>query len=261
MGIKGSFYVMAGIIRNDRNRLENTVIDFEEDESVWEDIPLDTFEETYNTLSTVPGNYQHTSTPGLRHRRPVPNYGSLNPQTSGSSIGESSFNTTNDSTRPLRTRRPTTNNPRYNPFNRITSGVSTLSAGEKIATGAGAVTAGVALGAGAYGISKLLERTEKKGAVLPYSDFIGPGNPIPIGAAKSPQDQVAKKHDLEYEEISHKRQKTDDFNKAVKEADIKAINEFDAINHWQAKIGATGLRIKQTVEGAIGHPLYPVQGK
>lgn len=61
------------------------------------------------------------------------------------------------------------------------------------AVGTTAVLGGTAL---AVGGKALYDRISEKGAVLPNSEFIGPGNPIHIGAAKNPSEQAAKEHDV-----------------------------------------------------------------
>ena len=96
--------------------------------------------------------------------------------------------------------------------------------------GTAGVGATVALGGTALAVSgkALYDRISEKGAVLPNSEFIGPGNPIHIGAAKNPSEQAAKEHDVNYSnlieyakqhEISQK-----DFTERVHQFDQSAID-------------------------------------
>lgn len=127
------------------------------------------------------------------------------------------------------------------------------------AAGIGLAGAGVLAG-GLYGIIK--RGQEGEGYVLPDSEYIGPGNPVPVSAAKNSADQVAKEHDIKYGEISQDKTLTEEqFNQEVINADTDAISNFQKSynedGHINAKIGEYGLRTKQLVEQIIGRPLYP----
>lgn len=112
-------------------------------------------------------------------------------------------------------------------------------------------------------ISKILDNAQKgKGYVLPNSEFIGPGNPIPIGAARNSADQTAKIHDAGYRDLLEnppKKQKT--FHEAVQKLDNEAIEGFKKSyredGHINAKVGQLGLQAKRKVEDTLGFPLYP----
>lgn len=137
-------------------------------------------------------------------------------------------------------------------------GGSSISAGTA-AAGIGLAGAGVLAG-GLYGIYK--RGQEGEGYVLPNSEYIGPGNPVPVGAAKNSADQVAKDHDVEYGHISNNKKLTNqEFKQKVIDADNTAIEGFQKSynedGHLNAKIGEVGLRIKQNVEHILGAPLYP----
>lgn len=136
----------------------------------------------------------------------------------------------------------------------ITTGIGTYGAGIT----AGAIGTGLAIGGVAIGAQALYKRTQKKGLVLPGSDFIGPGNTVPIGAAKSPADQVAKVHDVEYSNIiaNNSLSKEEHF-KAVQDADRKAIQDFANVPGLHARIGEYGLKAKASVENTLKRPLYP----
>lgn len=116
----------------------------------------------------------------------------------------------------------------------------------------GAAVAGV-VGA----IPNLYKRTKEKGLVLPNSEFIGPGNPVPIGAARTEQDQIAKDHDLAYK---RKHSTLEEHSQYIHDVDETAIKKFKKIDHWQAKVGALGLQAKVAVESRLGRPLYPSFG-
>ena len=120
-----------------------------------------------------------------------------------------------------------------------------------IAGAAGTILAGVLGGI-------LHRRTEEKGLVLPDSEYIGPGNEIPISAAKDEAEQVAKDHDAGYRDLSY----TDkEFGQKVALLDRAAIDAFRRVNRkgiaWKARIGQIGLTIKRKVEEVLGEPIYP----
>nr|QVW56806.1 MAG: putative structural protein [Phylloscopus fuscatus parvoviridae sp.] len=124
----------------------------------------------------------------------------------------------------------------------------------------------IATGLG-VGIKELVDRTNKKGYVLPNSEFIGPGNPMPIGAARDKADQIAKSHDSAYEQV-YKEVNSDltegeqaiYFANLIKHADNVAIKQF--LDHYHSEgdfrslIGAGGLYLKQNLENVFGH-IYP----
>lgn len=130
------------------------------------------------------------------------------------------------------------------------------------AVGTTAVLGGTAL---AVGGKALYDRISEKGAVLPNSEFIGPGNPIHIGAAKNSAEQAAKDHDVNYtnlieyakqHEISQK-----DFTERVHQFDQSAIDEFERdwkeTGNWHSFVGKYGLKAKQAVEKLYGEAIYP----
>lgn len=152
------------------------------------------------------------------------------------------------------------------------AGGATLGAGSIAAETAGtaATAVGTALlggGAAVIGgtVGKVLENAwSGKGAVLPGSEYIGPGNPIHIGPARNPADQVAREHDLGYDDLvknPFKKRKT--FHEQVQDLDNTAIKDFDKAyeetGNINAKIGSIGLGIKRKVEDTLGYPLYPKQ--
>lgn len=147
------------------------------------------------------------------------------------------------------------------------AGATTGAAG--IGTTLGTTTVGTTAALGgtalAVGGKLLYDRVSEKGAVLPNSEFIGPGNPIYIGAAKNPAEQAAKEHDVNYanlieyakrHEVSQK-----DFSERVHQFDESAINEFERdwkeTGNWHSFVGKYGLKVKQVVEKLYGEAIYP----
>ena len=146
----------------------------------------------------------------------------------------------------------------------VTAGTVTGAATDGLLAIAG-TTAGAAVVAGVgIGIDKLIHRTKEKGLVLPHSEYIGPGNPIPISAARNKPDQIAKDHDVGYTNlIKEARRGTlteDEFKIKLHRLDSKAIQDFEdevkASGSWNAWIGAKGLKLKQTFENMY-RPVYP----
>nr|QTE04089.1 MAG: putative structural protein [Tarsiger cyanurus ambidensovirus] len=122
---------------------------------------------------------------------------------------------------------------------------SALGTGGTAATG---ILGATVLGAGAYGVKKLVDRAETKGYTLPESEYIGPGNPIPIGAAKNPSEQIAKEHDLAYTNAKTHS----DVQSADREAYTKFRDEYHKSGDYYAKIGQLGLQAKAGIENIIG---------
>lgn len=147
-----------------------------------------------------------------------------------------------------------------------TTGASAGLSGSEIA--AGLTVTGGALGLGAI-TSAVVDRIKNKGAVLPGTDYVGPGNEIKIDAPRSGADAVAKDHDIAYDTLTRQlrsgRLKVDDFVKNIQRSDDKAIKEFaewyDATGDWDAFVGKYGLGLKRWIEGVVGH-VYPfIPGK
>lgn len=137
-------------------------------------------------------------------------------------------------------------------------------------TTSGLITAGGVLGGliTGFGLPKLFGGGQDgDGYTLPGSEYIGPGNAIKIGPARHPADQIARDHDLGYEEaLRHataagftKKQ----FDTEISKLDKTAWNSFlnRAKNHkdWRALIGYLGLRTKGFIEDKLGiqYPIFP----
>lgn len=145
------------------------------------------------------------------------------------------------------------------------SSASAVGAGSSLA--APTLLASAAIGTAAVGIGGYLTEkiANRRGYTLPGSDYVGPGNSIPIEAAKNPVDQIARDHDLKYQEIQEKYRKgqidKSSFVAEVKEADREAATRFAEESGIHAAIGKVGLDVKQTIEKLTG-VLYPsVPGK
>ena len=94
----------------------------------------------------------------------------------------------------------------------------------------------------------------RNGLVLPFSNNIGPGNPI--RPATNRADLIAQGHDLHYQEAKS--------NTDVLSADREAISQFaheavqgqDPISRIHAAVGGIGLGVKHAVEHISGKVLY-----
>lgn len=115
-------------------------------------------------------------------------------------------------------------------------------------TAATGILAGTLAAGGAYGAKKLIDRVSEKGAVLPNSEYIGPGNPIPIGAAKNPSEQIAKEHDLAYTNAKTHS----DVQSADRDAYTRFRDEHHKSGDYYAKIAQLGLQAKSNIEKVIG---------
>lgn len=145
----------------------------------------------------------------------------------------------------------------------LLGGAATGSAitGSSIATGA-AATAG-ALGLGAL-TATAINRIKEKGATLPGTDYVGPGNPINIDAPRSASDAIAKEHDINYKDLldaaNAGKITLKQFATVLDHFDNKAIQQFAENFHnsgeWQSFVGRWGLYFKNRIERVTG-PLYP----
>nr|QTE03710.1 MAG: structural protein [Periparus ater ambidensovirus] len=142
----------------------------------------------------------------------------------------------------------------------LLTGSTSISASTAGITGAGAVGTQIAVGAGittgaivgggiiAYAANKL----SNSGATLPHHSYIGPGNPIDKNPGVDVDDNIAKEHDIAYQNA-----KT---SSDVKEADRIAINkfnkDFEESGNYHSKLGAIGLQLKSAIEHKFG-VIYP----
>lgn len=136
-------------------------------------------------------------------------------------------------------------------------------------TSGGIVAGGAAAGLLAgFGLPKIFGGGDKgDGYTLPGSEYIGPGNDIKIGPARHPADQIARDHDLGYEEALRHATAAgftkEQFDTEISKLDKTAWNSFlnRAKNHkdWRALIGYLGLRTKGFIEDKLGiqYPVFP----
>ncbi|XP_046400712.1 uncharacterized protein LOC124166999 isoform X2 [Ischnura elegans] len=117
----------------------------------------------------------------------------------------------------------------------------------------------------AAGAKAVYDRVSERGAVLPNSEFIGPGNPVHIGAAKNPSEQAAKIHDVNYSNLIDYAKKNyisqKDFTERVHQFDEEAIHQFEtdwqSTGNWHAFAGKYGLKLNNVLEKAVGQSIYP----
>ena len=138
--------------------------------------------------------------------------------------------------------------------------VQAVTGGSAVA-GAASIAGGLALGAGT---SAIINRIKDKGAVLPGTDYVGPGNPINIDAPRSAVDAIAKEHDIGYQDFQNRAESGDlseqEFVEGIDFLDNKAIHQFaerfKSGGEWQAFLGRWGLWLKNRIERITG-PIYP----
>lgn len=143
--------------------------------------------------------------------------------------------------------------------NSVLGGASTSGLG----IGAGIAGVGAAAGLG-YAAKVATDYVDERGAVLPGSDYIGPGNPIYEGPAKSIEDQIARDHDLGYSEVLYRAQREkwpiERFNAEIGHLDETAFdafwNRYSTAGDWKSLIGYLGLKGKHSLEYYTG-TLYP----
>lgn len=149
-----------------------------------------------------------------------------------------------------------------------TAAGGTVSGTSGLVAGAGAIAGGLAAG----GITaSVVNRIKEKGAVLPGTDYVGPGNSISIDAPRHESDAIAKDHDVGYQEAvrtatAHstdalRGSQFETFKNTIRNLDESAIQKFkahwDRDGKWQSLVGRWGLEAKQFLEDIFGHTLYP----
>ena len=140
------------------------------------------------------------------------------------------------------------------------SGLSSVLSGG-VVSGLGAAGAATALG---VGTTALVNRIKNKGAVLPGTDYVGPGNDIKIDAPRSGSDVVAKEHDVGYADLQHRAElgqlSEQEFVEGIDYLDNTAIQKFadnfKSSGEWQSFLGRWGLWLKNRIERVTG-PIYP----
>lgn len=101
---------------------------------------------------------------------------------------------------------------------------------------------------------------------LPGYNYLGPGNDIDNGPPVNAVDEIAKKHDEDYEKITMEHQVTGDLEESkrkIREADKEFINnmkdvEAPTVHEFIGKhAGITGILVKSTLEKVMDTLLYP----
>lgn len=133
------------------------------------------------------------------------------------------------------------------------AGTATGIAGTAVTAGqAGVALAGAATVAAGGVIGWIASKFQNDGAVLPHHDFIGPGNPISDKEGVDKDDQIAKEHDIKYQEAKTQ----DDIKKADQDAIAKFQADYNINGNLHSWLGATGLGLKSAIEHKFG-VLYP----
>lgn len=92
------------------------------------------------------------------------------------------------------------------------------------------------------------------GVVLPFSNNIGPGNPI--RPATNRADLIAQGHDLHYQQAKSDSDVLSADREAISQFAHEAVQGQDPISRVHAAVGGIGLGIKHTVERLSGKVLY-----
>nr|QTZ83159.1 MAG: structural protein [Motacilla cinerea ambidensovirus] len=151
----------------------------------------------------------------------------------------------------------------------VTAGSATTGTAGALGTVAATAVGGAAIAGIGVGVKGLVDHVRNKGAVLPGTDFVGPGNPIDPKPARSETDQVAKEHDLGYDSLLNRARSEyiteEEFRREVQNLDDEAIHrfseEYQKSGTWQAFVGKYGLKTKRLIEDVLGAPVYPQQSK
>lgn len=167
-------------------------------------------------------------------------------------------------TRETRINIPDISNAERVPLLGASSAASVGGIGGSASTVVGGIGAIAAAGALGYGTSKVVESIKEHGAVLPGTEYVGPGNPIREGPARHPTDQIARDHDIGYRdtlaEAKAKHWTEQKLAREIGKLDDTARNafwnEYSTQGSWQSLVGSLGLKIKQGVEGQVGL-IYP----
>lgn len=102
--------------------------------------------------------------------------------------------------------------------------------------------------------------------LVPGYNYLGPGNPIDNGPPTNKIDEVARKHDLDYDEAERTfastgniEQAFENIHKADKEF-LRSVSELEPGTYSEffgKYIGQAGIGIKSQVEGILHSTLYP----
>jgi hypothetical protein len=97
----------------------------------------------------------------------------------------------------------------------------------------------------------------RNGLVLPFSNNIGPGNPI--RPATNRADLIAQGHDLHYQQAKSDSNVLSADREAISQFAHEAVQGQDPISRIHAAVGGIGLGVKHTVERLRGKVLYGKQ--
>lgn len=92
------------------------------------------------------------------------------------------------------------------------------------------------------------------GLTLPFSNNIGPGNPI--RPATNRADLIAQGHDLHYQQAKGSSDVLSADREAISQFAHEAVQGQDPISRIHAAVGGIGLGVKHTVERLTGKVLY-----
>lgn len=93
-----------------------------------------------------------------------------------------------------------------------------------------------------------------KELILPFSNNIGPGNPI--RPATNTADFIAQGHDIHYKDAKKDSDVLSADREAISQFAHEAVSGQDPVSRIHATIGGVGLGIKHAVESGIGKVLY-----
>lgn len=89
-------------------------------------------------------------------------------------------------------------------------------------------------------------------------NYLGPGNELDNGVPVDYIDEVARRHDLDYSRIEKLLLGREDFREKIREADERAIEEFNKGGpSWGKFVGQLGLELKKLTEDIVGQQ-YPM---
>lgn len=95
---------------------------------------------------------------------------------------------------------------------------------------------------------------QRQGLVLPFSNNIGPGNPI--RPATNGADLIAQGHDLHYQQAKTDSDVLSADREAISQFAYEAVQSKDPVSQLHAAIGGVGLGIKHGVERLSGKVFY-----
>ncbi|GBM79726.1 hypothetical protein AVEN_217690-1, partial [Araneus ventricosus] len=98
------------------------------------------------------------------------------------------------------------------------------------------------------------EQHYSSGAVLPFSNNIGPGNSIQ--PARTAADAIAQGHDLHYQDAKKPTDVLSADREAIGQFVQQAVSDKDPVSQLQGVIGAVGLGAKHLAESLTGKVFY-----